>query len=72
MHGELTDRQLTAWAHQAIGHEGPDVLQELVVCDDLLDEVGYTDVTSESVLEHLRRILEELLAYVDPWGERPD
>ncbi len=67
--GELTDRQLTAWAHQAIGHQGPDVLQELVVSDDLLDEVGIVGVTVESIHEDLKKIADELLTFVDPWGE---
>ena len=67
--GELTDRHLTAWAHQTIGHQGPDVLQELVVSDDLLDEVGFAGVTHESVHEDLRKIADDLLPHVDPWGE---
>jgi hypothetical protein len=67
--GELTDRNLTAWAHQAIGHQGPDVLQELVVCDDPLDEVGILDVTPESIHEDLSKIAGALLVMVDPWGE---
>jgi hypothetical protein len=67
--GELTDRQLTAWAHQSIGHQGPDVLQELVVSDDLLDEIGIVGVTPESIHEDLKGIAEGLLAFVDPWGE---
>jgi hypothetical protein len=66
--GELTDRQLTAWAHQAIGHQGPDVVQELVVSDDLLDEVGIVGVTTESIHADLEKIADELLAHVDPWG----
>ena len=66
--GELTDRQLTGWAHGAIGHQGPEVFQELVVSHDLLDEVGIVDVTTESIHEDLKKIADELLGYADPWG----
>jgi hypothetical protein len=66
--GELTDRDLTAWAHQAIGHQGPAVLQDLVVSDDLLDEVGITHATNESIHEDLETIADQLLACTDPWG----
>ena len=45
------------------------MLQELVVSDDLLDEVGIVDVTPESIHEDLRKIADALLVMVDPWGE---
>jgi hypothetical protein len=64
--GELTDRQLTSWAHQAIGHEGPDVLQELVGTDDKLD-VGTPGQTPESVHAELETIAQDLIAHADPW-----
>ncbi len=66
--GELTDRDLTAWAHQVIGHQGPPALQDLVESDDLLDTVGFTDATNESIRANLQTIAEHLLAHVDPWG----
>jgi hypothetical protein len=63
LRGEVTDRQLASWAHSAIGHEGPAVLQDLVVTDDMYD----IDATSKSIHHDLERIAERLLAYPDPW-----
>jgi hypothetical protein len=63
LRGEFTDRQLASWAHSAIGHEGPAVLQDLVVTDDMYD----IDATSKSIHHDLERIAERLLAYPDPW-----
>lgn len=65
--GELTDRQLATWAHTAVGHDGPAVLQDLVVADDVLDELEYVAATPESVHEDLEGIALRLLAYADPW-----
>lgn len=65
--GELTDRQLATWAHTAVGHGGPAVLQDLVVADDVLDELEYVAATPESVHEDLAGIALRLLAYADPW-----
>jgi hypothetical protein len=67
--GELTDRQPTAWAHGSIGHQGPGVLQQLVVSDDLLDDVGIDDRTPESIHEDWSKIADALLALADPWCE---
>ncbi|MEW1953625.1 hypothetical protein [Terrabacter sp. NPDC080008] len=67
LHGDLTDRQLAGWAHRAIGHEGPAVLQELVVTDDMFDEIEFIGATPESIHEDLKQIGVQLLAIVDPW-----
>ena len=65
--GLLTDRELSGWAHRAIGHEGSAALQELVVIDDVLDELDYVDDTLSSVHRDLEVIADELLALPDPW-----
>lgn len=65
--GELTDRQLASWAHGAIGHEGPAILQDLVVTDDMFDELQYIDATTDSIHRDLQDIAQRLLAYADPW-----
>ena len=36
---EISDRQLTSWAHRAIGHDGPQVLLDLVNADDVPDAI---------------------------------
>lgn len=56
--GELTNRQLASWAHDAIGHDGPAVLHELVVVDDMRDE---------SIHVNLEVIAGRVLAHEDPW-----
>jgi len=65
--GELTDRQVASWAHSAIGHEGPAILQDLVVTDDMFDELEYIDATTDSIHRDLQEIARRLLAYADPW-----
>jgi hypothetical protein len=65
--GELTDRQLASWAHTVVGHDGPAVLHDLVVTDDVLDELKYVAATPESVHDDLEGIALRLLAYADPW-----
>lgn len=67
LRGELTDRQLASWAHHAIGHDGPAVLQELVVTDDMFDEIEFIGATPESIHEDLEQIVVRLLAITDPW-----
>ncbi|MBT2586471.1 hypothetical protein [Arthrobacter sp. ISL-95] len=37
IHGELPIREFTAWAHSVIGHEGPSLMQDIVMLDDLYD-----------------------------------
>lgn len=39
---ELTLRELSAWAHQVIGHEGEDDPQPFVVLDDIYDDWEYS------------------------------
>jgi hypothetical protein len=36
--GRLTTRELSSWAHSAIGHEGPDDCQPFVLLDDIYDD----------------------------------
>ena len=67
LRGDLTDRQLASWAHRAIRHEGPAVLQGLVVTDDMFDEIEFIGATPESIHEDLKQIAVQLLAIVDPW-----
>jgi hypothetical protein len=35
--GRLTTRELSSWAHSAIGHDGPDDCQPFVLLDDIYD-----------------------------------
>lgn len=67
LRGDLTDRQLASWAHGAIGHDGPAVLQDLVVTDDMFDELEFIDATPQSIHEDLEEIARQLLAHADPW-----
>lgn len=66
--GLLTDRDIASWAHEAIGHGGPQQLQELVVMDDMLDELPHIDATLESIHTDLDTIAIRYLAYPDPWA----
>ena len=68
VNGELSDRELSSWAHAHIGHEGAKELQDLVVADDLLDELEYTDATEASVRDDLDRIATAILSLPDPWA----
>lgn len=45
-----------------MGHQGPDALQELVVSDELLDDVGIDDRTPDSIHEDLLKVADALLA----------
>jgi len=65
--GQLTDRQLASWAHDAVGHEGPAILQDLVCADDMFDELEYIDATTDSIHRELQDIAQRLLAHADPW-----
>lgn len=39
--GRLGDEQLAAWAHRAIGHDGPLIAQELVELEDLFETPSF-------------------------------
>lgn len=65
--GELSDRQLTNWAHWTIGHNGPEELEELVVLDDLLDEYPTGSMPIE-VHRDLVRIAAHIMSVPDPWA----
>lgn len=69
MRGELTDRQLTSWAHAVITHyRGSRVIQELVYADDRLDTIEYSTDTAETIHEDLVRIAAEMMVMPDPWA----
>lgn len=65
--GDLSDRQLTRWAHIAVGNDGPEELQDLVVLDDLLDE--WEGARSAPIAMHrdLVRIAGFIMEIPDPW-----
>jgi hypothetical protein len=65
--GELSDRQLTSWAHWAIGHDGPEELEELVLLDDLMDEHG-TRFLPTAMHRDLVRIAARIMSIPDPWA----
>jgi hypothetical protein len=67
--GRLADRDIASWAHEAIGHSGPQELQDLVVMDDMLDELPYIDATPESIHADLDAIAATYLDYSDPWAD---
>ena len=66
--GLLTDRGIASWAHEAIGHDGPQALQELVVMDDMLDELPYIDATPDSIHADIGAIAATCLDFSDPWA----
>jgi hypothetical protein len=43
--GRWIPRELAAWAHRVIGHQGPVMGQPLVDLDDCYDTLDYTDET---------------------------
>ncbi len=65
--GELSDRQLTRWAHAAVGHDGPEELQDLVVMDDLLDEWEGARSAPTTMHRDLVRIAGFIMEIPDPW-----
>ncbi len=65
--GELSDRQLTNWAHWTIGHDGPTELEELVVLDDRLDEYATRSMPIE-MHRDLVRIAARIMTIPDPWA----
>ena len=65
--GEVDDRELASWAHSLIGHQGPDVVERLVIIDDVFDCLECTSETPESIHQNLVRIAAELSAMADPW-----
>lgn len=65
--GELSDEQLTSWAHWTVGHDGPEDLEELVVLDDRLDEYG-TRTMPAALQRDLVRISERIMRIPDPWA----
>lgn len=65
--GELTVRELTAWAHQYVGHGGPAELRDLVFADHVWDDLGHTMTVAGPMDEHLEQVTRRILAYPDPW-----
>jgi hypothetical protein len=66
--GDLSDSQLTSWAHRAIGHEGPEELQDLVVMDDRLDEYEGSRMRPIAMHSELAEIAALILGIPDPWS----
>lgn len=46
LRGQLSARDLSLWAHNNVGHEGPDVAQMLVSLDDDIDLAEYSGVNT--------------------------
>lgn len=45
LHGRWVPRDLAAWAHRVIGHDGPTMAQPLVNLDDCYDTLEYVNET---------------------------
>jgi hypothetical protein len=48
LRGEVTPRELAAWAHQVFGHHLP-LTEPLAALDDVYDTIEYTSLTRETV-----------------------
>ena len=53
LRGQWIPRELAAWAHRVIGHQGPEMAQPLVVLDDRYDMVAYGDEVAEDLDEQV-------------------
>jgi hypothetical protein len=54
--GRCPPRELARWAHQMVGHDGPEVLQPLVIADDEYDcDEGRDGEIDEAVVAWCRR-----------------
>ncbi len=71
--GSVSPRELAAWAHREIGHEGLTPAQWFVEADDEYDVLEYSALTVEdldrSVVEHARAYLADQAN--DPWTDGP-
>jgi hypothetical protein len=47
--GRWVPRELAAWAHRVIGHDGATIAQPLVVLDDEYDCIEYTNQRVEDL-----------------------
>ncbi|TWE13332.1 hypothetical protein BKA23_2161 [Rudaeicoccus suwonensis] len=67
--GVMSDRELAAWAHKVIGHDGPFVLQALVNADDEFDDVdnSWTTLADAYVHSGLLDTASNIFALADPW-----
>lgn len=67
--GSIAPRELAAWAHGEIGHDGADSAQWLVEADDEYDTVEYSQATVEEIDRHVVEVAREYLADQtnDPW-----
>ncbi|MDN3496904.1 SRPBCC family protein [Planococcus sp. APC 4015] len=69
-HGTLTARQLSAWAHDTIGHDGPPVTHPIVNLDDDLDlersGVGRGTVDSDAIIRGCLRSTSPVAARFRP------
>lgn len=75
--GRIEERQLAAWCHRNIGHEGPARLRSLVYLDDIYDMTEYDDRSLAGVDEWVRREARSLLEGTDsllftdsPWADQ--
>ena len=58
--GAMSARELAAWAHTHVGHDGPEDCQPLVVLDDMYDEAGYAGCDTAE-LDHWTQLEAEAL-----------
>ena len=49
MRWRLAPRELTAWAHSVIGHDGLEAAERFVELDDAYDMLEYTAMTAQDV-----------------------
>jgi hypothetical protein len=64
--GECTPRDLTAWSHDVVDHDGPEVLQDFVEADDEYDDLEIGGRPTREMDERVRRLAQELLADPPP------
>lgn len=60
LRGEVGLREVARWAHQVIGHEGPQALQQLVELDDQYDIADIGPLTLAEVEELAQRTVTRL------------
>jgi hypothetical protein len=60
--GHLTERELTSWAHNVIGDEGPEDIVVFAHLDHSLDLVESGAAPTDTVVSDLRAAIDVLLA----------
>ena len=70
MDGSLSARELSAWAHSSIGHEGPSETSPIVEMDDDLDledlDIGRKQVDSTAIVEEFLSATETIATNFRP------